>query len=41
MSKKENPDILAGIELQEGEEITADTLKELSNGKGKEDNENE
>lgn len=39
MSKKENLDLLAGINLQEGEEITAETLNELSNGK--EDNEDE
>lgn len=39
MSKKETSALLADIDLKEGEEITAETLDELSNGK--EDNEDE
>lgn len=37
MSKKENADFFAGIEMQEGEKITAETLNELSNGKGEDE----
>lgn len=39
MNKKDFAAILAEIELKAGEEITEETLEELSNGK--EDNENE
>lgn len=34
-----DPKDLAGIELAEGEEITAETLDELSNGKGDDEDE--
>lgn len=36
---KENMQDLLGITLAEGEEITAETLEELSNGKGDDENE--
>ena len=34
-----DPKDLAGVELAEGEEITAETLDELSNGKGDDEDE--
>lgn len=34
-----DPKDLAGVELAEGEEITAKTLDELSNGKGDDEDE--
>lgn len=37
--KKNDPKALPEIKLGEGEEITADTLDELSNGKGDDDDE--
>jgi hypothetical protein len=39
MNKEVNASLLAELNLAEGEEITAETLDELSNGK--EDNEDE
>lgn len=39
MSKKETLTLVSDIELKEGEQITEETLDELSNGK--EENENE
>lgn len=35
----QNPKDLLGIEIPEGEEITQETLDELSNGKGDDENE--
>lgn len=39
MAKKKDPDLLGDIKLEAGEEITAETLEELSNGKGDDEDE--
>jgi len=38
MNEKDSKDLL-GIKLSEGEKITVETLEELSNGKGDDENE--